>query len=171
MDILEGEIERLNTEILNKNTEIFKLKNSVVDDKSRELAFDLKSSKYENERLNEMLQQKNTEVTQLRQQQAEYERKSLATAHVQEELQSYKSRFESISEQYNKSEFELTRIRQTSGLKESQLTEIIAEKEKTKARLTTVEEQLDREREDNRHRSNQLEQKLSELERRSKSTE
>lgn len=118
-----------------------------------------------------MLQQKNTEVTQLRQQQAEYERKSLATAHVQEELQSYKSRFESISEQYNKSEFELTRIRQTSGLKESQLTEIIAEKEKTKARLTTVEEQLDREREDNRHRSNQLEQKLSELERRSKSTE
>ena len=46
MDILEGEIERLNTEILNKNTEIFKLKNSVVDDKSRELAFDLKSSKY-----------------------------------------------------------------------------------------------------------------------------
>jgi hypothetical protein len=60
LDILETEIERLNGEILNKNTEIFKLKNSNLDnDKVREIAFELKNCKFDNERLNELLQQRN----------------------------------------------------------------------------------------------------------------
>lgn len=171
VEILETEIERLNTEILNKNTEIFKIKNGANEDKSRELTFELKSVKYESDRLTEMLQQKNTELAQLRELQSDVERKVSANAHLQEELQTYRSKLESTTEQYNKAEFELTRFRQTAGLKDSQLADVTAEKDRCKARLVTLEEQLDREREDSRFRTNQLEQKLMELERRSKSTE
>jgi len=141
------------------------------DDKSRELAFELKNSKYENERLNEILQQRNAEVLQLRQLHAEAERKAATVGHLQEELQSYKTRFDAQSEQFNKADFELVRLRQTAGLKDGQLSELTAERDRSKARLATIEEQLDRERQDSRFRTNQLEQKLSELERRSKSTE
>ena len=118
-----------------------------------------------------MVQQKNTEITQLRQLQTEAERKAAASSYLQEEVQSYKTRLETVTEQFNKSEFELTKFRQTSGLKDGQLAEVSAEKDRHRARLTTLEEQLDREREDSRFRNSQLEQKLAELERRSKSTE
>jgi predicted nucleic acid-binding Zn-ribbon protein len=139
LDILEAEIERLNGEILNKNTEIFKLKNSNVDgDKSRETTFELKNIKFENERLNELLQQRNNELSALKQQQTEAERRVGSVAYTHEEIQGYKTRLESVNEQYNKTEFELSRARQSVSIKDGQLTEALAERDRSKARLATI---------------------------------
>jgi predicted nucleic acid-binding Zn-ribbon protein len=139
LDILEAEIERLNGEILNKNTEIFKLKNSNVDgDKSRETTFELKNIKFENERLNELLQQRNNELSALKQQQTEAERRVGSVAYTPEEIQGYKTRLESVNEQYNKTEFELSRARQSVSIKDGQLTEALAERDRSKARLATI---------------------------------
>jgi hypothetical protein len=98
----------------------------------------LKNIKFENERLNELLQQRNNELSALKQQQTEAERRVGSVAYTPEEIQGYKTRLESVNEQYNKTEFELSRARQSVSIKDGQLTEALAERDRSKARLATI---------------------------------
>jgi hypothetical protein len=88
--------------------------------------------------LNELLQQKNDELLTLKQQQVEAERRIGSVAHTQEELQSYKARLDSLNEQYNKTEFELNRAKQSTNIKDGQLTEALADRDRSKARLASI---------------------------------
>lgn len=76
-----------------------------------------------------------------------------------------------MNEKFNKNEFELNRLKQTASIKESQLSDVIAERDRLKSRIEIVEEQLDRQREDARLHANQLEHKFGEYERKARATE
>lgn len=172
IDILETEIERLNSEIIKKNGEIIAFKKSASEnDRAQELETDLKNTKYELDSVTEALQQKSSEFMTFKAQYAELERRATAVTQVQTETQAFKERFETLSEQFNKNEFELNRLKQTASIKESQLSDVIAERDRLKSRIEIVEEQLDRQREDSRLHANQLEHKFTEFERKAKLAE
>jgi chromosome segregation ATPase len=113
-------------------------------DKLTKINMDLKNSVYEAERLNETILQKNNDLANAKSTIQALERKIVQCEVVYKEVENLRHasiEVESLRDSLHKKDLEITRIKQTIVVKETQVNDSLSEREQLRKKINALEAQ------------------------------